>query len=45
MYFAAESGCYSARCEEGMSEKEVEGIYNVIAEVEAAKLPPEALQD
>lgn len=45
MYFAAESGCYSARCEEGMSEKEVEGIYNVIAKVEAAKLPPEALQD
>lgn len=37
MYFAAESGCFSARCEEGMSEKEVENIYNVIAEVEAAK--------
>lgn len=45
MYFAAESGCYSARCEDGISEKEVEDIYNVIAEVEAAKLPPEALQD
>lgn len=43
MYFAAESGYYSARCEKGMSEKEVEDIYNVIAEVEAAKLPPEAL--
>ncbi len=45
MYFAAESGCYSARCEEGISEKEVEDIYNVIAEVEAAKLPAEAFQE
>lgn len=44
MYFAAESGYYSARCEKGMSEKEVEGIYNVIAEVEASKLPPEAFE-
>lgn len=39
MYFAAESGCYSARCEQGISEKEVEDIYNVIAEVEASKCP------
>lgn len=45
MYFAAESGCYSARCEKGMTEKEVEDIYNVIAEVEASKLPPEAFKD
>ncbi len=39
MYFGAESGYFSARCEQGMSYKEVEGIYNVIAEVEAPKLP------
>lgn len=39
MYFAAESGYYSARCEQGMSEKDVEGIYEVIAEVEASKVP------
>lgn len=45
MYFSAESGCYSARCEKGMTEKEVEDIYNVIAEVEASKLPPEAFKD
>ena len=45
MYFAAESGCYSARCDKGMTEKEVEDIYNVIAEVEASKLPPEAFKD
>lgn len=44
MYFSAESGYYSARCEQGMSTKEVEDIYSVIAEVEAAKLPPEALE-
>ena len=42
MYFGAESGYFSARCEQGMSYKEVEGIYKVIAEVEAPKLPPEA---
>lgn len=39
MYFGAESGYFSARCEQGMSYKEVEGIYNVIAEVEAPKFP------
>lgn len=42
MYFGAESGYFSARCEQGMSYKEVEGIYKVIAEVETPKLPPEA---
>lgn len=42
MYFGAESGYFSARCEQGMSYKEVEGIYKVIAEVEALKLSPEA---
>lgn len=45
MYFGAESGYYSARCEQGMSYKEVEGVYKVIAEVEAAKLPPEAFEE
>lgn len=44
MYFGAESGYYSARCEQGMSAKEVSEIYSVLAEVEAAKLPPEALE-
>ena len=39
MYFSAESGYYSARCEQGMSEKDVEGIYEVLAEVEASKVP------
>ena len=39
MYFAAENGYFSARCEQGMSYKEVEGIYKVIAEVEAPKFP------
>lgn len=42
MYFGAESGYYSARCEQGMSEREVQGIYEILAEVEASKLPPEA---
>lgn len=37
MYFMAESGVYSARCEQGMSAKEVEGIYNVIREAEEPK--------
>ncbi len=44
MYFGAERGYYSARCEQGMSAKEVEDIYYVIAEVEAAKIPSEALK-
>lgn len=39
MFFMAESGVYSARCEQGMSAKEVEGIYNVIREVEESKIP------
>lgn len=39
MYFMAESGVYSARCEQGMTKKEVEGIYNVIREAEEPKLP------
>ena len=37
MYFMAESGVYSARCEQGMSKKEVEGIYNIIREAEEPK--------
>lgn len=39
MYFMAESGVYSARCEQGMTKREVEGIYNVIREAEEPKLP------
>ena len=39
MYFMAESGVYSARCEQGLSKKEIEGIYNVIREAEEPKLP------
>lgn len=42
MDMAASSGYYSARCPQGMTMKEVEGIYDVIAEAEAEKLPPEA---
>lgn len=42
MYFGAESGYYSARCEQGMTKEEVEGIFKVIEQVEAQKLPPEA---
>lgn len=36
-YFAAEQGYYSMNCAEGMTLKEVRGIYNIIAEVEAPK--------
>lgn len=39
MNMSAESGYYSAYCEQGMTLKEVEGVYNVIAEAEAPKLP------
>lgn len=39
MYFMAESGVYSARCEQGMTRKEVGSIYNVIREAEEPKLP------
>lgn len=39
MYFMAESGVYSAKCEQGMTKREVEGIYNVIREAEEPKLP------
>lgn len=34
MYFIAESGVYSARCEQGMSKTEVEGVFDVIREAE-----------
>ena len=39
MYFMAESGVYSARCEQGITKREVEGIYNVIREAEEPKWP------
>ncbi len=37
MNMAAESGYYSAYCPEGMSLKEIEGIYEILAEAEAPK--------
>lgn len=40
MYFAAESGVFSARCEQGMTEKEANGVFSVISEAESAKLIP-----
>lgn len=42
MNMSAYSGYYSARCEKGMSLKEVEGIYEVLREAEDAQIPPEA---
>lgn len=38
MYFSAESGYFSARCPQGMTLKEVENIYKVIADVETSNL-------
>ena len=38
MYFAAESGVYSARCEEGMNDNEAIGIFNTIKEAETKYL-------
>lgn len=40
MFFMAESGVYSARCEQGMTSEEVEGIYNIIREAEEPKNIP-----
>ena len=45
LYFAAESGVYSARCEQGMNAEEAEGVYKVIAEAESPKFPAEAFQE
>lgn len=39
MNMSASNGYYSAYCKDGMSLKEVEEIYQVIAEAEAPKLP------
>lgn len=44
MNMSAYSGYYSARCEKGMSVKEIEGIYEVLREAEDEKLPPEAFE-
>lgn len=38
MNMSASSGYYSAYCEKGLSLREVEGIYEIIAEVEAPKI-------
>lgn len=45
MYFSAETGYYSARCERGMSEIETKGVFNVIREAEEPKLPPEDFEE
>lgn len=37
MYFGAESGIYSAFCKEGMTKKEVQGIFDIIEEAESPK--------
>lgn len=37
MSFAAESGYYTARCEQGMTKKELQDVFNVIKEAEQAK--------
>ena len=36
-YFAAESGVFSINCAKGMSLKELQGVFDVISEAEAAK--------
>lgn len=38
MYFAAESGVYSARCEKGMNDNEAIGVFNTIKEAETKYL-------
>lgn len=45
MNLSAETGIYSAYCKQGMSKKEVQGVYEVIKEAEEPKLPFEALQN
>lgn len=37
MSFAAESGYYTARCEQGMTKKELQGVFDVIKEAEQDK--------
>ena len=44
MYFAAESGVYSARCAQGMTAEEAEGVFKVIAEAESSKISDEAFK-
>ena len=36
-YFAAESGVFSINCAKGMTLKEVQGVFDVISDAEAAK--------
>ena len=38
MYFAAESGVYSARCEKGMNDNEAIGVFNTIKDAETKYL-------
>ena len=38
-YFAAESGVFSIYCEQGISAKELQGIFDIISEAETSQLP------
>lgn len=38
-YFGASSGYYSINCTKGMTKKELQQIYNIIAEAETPKFP------
>ena len=44
MYFAADSGVYSASCAQGMTAEEAEGVFKVIAEAESSKISDEAFK-
>ena len=41
-YLGASTGYYSINCSKGMTKKELQQVYSIIAEVEAPKIPPEA---
>lgn len=41
-YLGASTGYYSINCSKGMTKKELQQVYSIIAEVEAPKIPSEA---
>ena len=41
-YLGASTGYYSINCSKGMTKKELQQVYSIIAEVEAPKIPAEA---
>lgn len=43
-YLGASNGFYSINCAKGMTKKELQQVYNIIAEAETPKLPPEAFK-